>query len=498
MTHGSPHTQVKVKKERLTGKAAAPMGALAATAGMGKGTQLALRAKGYASWPVAKRVEFFVRGPRPTVPSTPRVAGVAVARRRIDGAGGARHREASSSRRPFPQAKTGVNWAELKKRLIEKHFVETDDESTGLLKELREVYDRVALPKNMTYGGSQKHRFPRPGEPSLQARYCAKSSRDLVEGIDRPHECCHKRGVGASSATMIRQPFVRGVSAYFYRGHNPNYDAYKLRPGLWVHPNDRKFYPSLIGQKTYTFREYIGMPEYQNVITKMFGDSAECPQVQHCRRKPGSDISATCDMVTGCHGYRNTTYLDESHVDRAVEALKAHAFVGLLEAYNASVLLAAAEFGVTDLEEDDFAQSRPSAALQADCSPSRVLRADADACRAAFSAYALDNVVYERAHRLFCDRLDVKGLLERDDVRKELTKRKLCGEVDYSNAEHVCGPLETPAAYEKLKTLRAACVPGGLGRLKKNPRQPPPQPRPREWWLGTYGYHYDGDRTPAS
>ena len=125
------------------------------------------------------------------------------------------------------------------------------------------------------------------------------------------------------------------------------------------------------------------------------------------------------------------------------------------------------------------------------------MRADADACRAAFSAYALDNVVYERAHRLFCDRLDVKGLLARDDVRKELTKRKLCGDVDYSNIEHVCGPLETPAAFAKLKTLRAACVPGGLGRLKKNPGVRL-QPRPREWWLGTYGYHYDGDRTPGA
>ena len=93
--------QVKVKKERLTGKDIAK-GGIAATAGMGKGTQLALRAKGYASWPVAKRVEFF--------------------------------------------AKTGVNWAELKKRLTEKHMADTDDESTGLLKELRAVYDRVALP----------------------------------------------------------------------------------------------------------------------------------------------------------------------------------------------------------------------------------------------------------------------------------------------------------------------------------------------------------------
>ena len=93
-------TQVKVKKERLTGKAAAPAGALAATAGMGKGTQLALELKVMRAWPVAKRVEFFAR--------------------------------------------TGVNWAELKKRLTEKRMAPNDDESTGLLKDLRAVYDRVA------------------------------------------------------------------------------------------------------------------------------------------------------------------------------------------------------------------------------------------------------------------------------------------------------------------------------------------------------------------
>ena len=133
---GSMSAQVKVKKERLTGKAAAA-GSIAATAGMGKGTQLALRAKGYAE--LARRRKgwnFF--------------------------------------------AKTGVNWAELKKRLTEKGMT-SDDESTGLLKDLRAVYDRRRLPKNMTYGGSQKHRFPRPGEPVLQARFCAKSSQDLVE-----------------------------------------------------------------------------------------------------------------------------------------------------------------------------------------------------------------------------------------------------------------------------------------------------------------------------
>ena len=95
-------------------------------------------------------------------------------------------------------------------------------------------------------------------------RYCARSARDLVE--DRPrHDCCHQKGMGngANSMTMLRQPFVRAVSAFFYRGHSPNYDAYKLRPGLWIHPNDRSKYPNAIGRKRWTFKEFLGLDEYR-------------------------------------------------------------------------------------------------------------------------------------------------------------------------------------------------------------------------------------------
>ena len=83
-------------------------------------------------------------------------------------------------------------------------------------------------------------------------------------------------------------------------------------------------------------------------------------------------------MVTGCHGYHNASrYLAQTHADRAADTLAKHSFFGLLEAYNASVLLAAHEFKLTGLVDDDFAQSRASASLKAQCSPSKVLRAEA-------------------------------------------------------------------------------------------------------------------------
>ncbi|KAH8055999.1 acid phosphatase [Aureococcus anophagefferens] len=287
-------------------------------------------------------------------------------------------------------AKTGVAWDELKRRLVEKKIVKGgDDQSPGSdLFRLREIAEAVAPPANMTYGRGD-NRFPRPGEQNKQARHCA-----------------------------------------------PNYDAYKLRPGLWIHPNDKSLYPAPIAKKKWTFKEFLGA-------------------VRNCRKLGRGQ---TCDMVTGCHGYHNASrYLAQTHADRAADTLAKHSFFGLLEAYNASVLLAAHEFKLTGLVDDDFAQSRASASLKAQCSPSKVLRADGDACRYAFDAYYLDNVVYERAHRVFCDRLESAGLAGQPAIRAELDRNRLCGETRFDDVEHVCGVLETPEAVARLNKLRDAC-----------------------------------------
>lgn len=182
-------------------------------------------------------------------------------------------------------------------------------------------------------------------------------------------------------------------------------------------------------------------------------------------------------MVTGCHGYHNASrYLAQTHADRAADTLAQHSFFGLLEAYNASVLLAAHEFKLTGLVDDDFAQSRASASLKAQCSPSKVLRADGDACRYAFDAYYLDNVVYERAHRVFCGRLESAGLAGQPAIRAELDRNRLCGETRFDDVEHVCGVLETPEAVARLNKLRDACPQRGGNAA--------------DWWVKSYGFYW--------
>mmetsp|Transcript_8332 Transcript_8332/g.27288 ORF Transcript_8332/g.27288 Transcript_8332/m.27288 type:complete len:242 (-) Transcript_8332:196-921(-) len=201
----------------------------------------------------------------------------------------------------------------------------------------------------------------------------------------------------------------------------------------------------------------------------MFGDSTACAQVSKCLNN--SSKSGACAMTTGCHGYRNASkYLGRAHAENAVANLADHAFFGLLEAYNASVLLAAHVFDV-DLDDDDFAKSRESSQQRTlssssssstkkknkVCSPQRVLRDDASACRAVFAAHAWDFYVYEKAHRIFCDRLNDAGLVGRPDVRRELTANRLCEDLDFSQVDHVCGLLETPDAVRRFLDQRDNC-----------------------------------------
>ena len=209
-------------------------------------------------------------------------------------------------------------------------------------------------------------------------------------------------------------------------------------------------------------REYLGLPEYANVLTKMFG--ASCPQDARCQSSP----SCGCSLTAKCHAYRNAS-LSSTHADAALANLEKHRAFGLQEAFNSSVLLAARAFAVT-VGEADFAPERPSASLVQRCSPARVMRNDPDACRAAFRGHAWDAVVFERAHRAFCARLDAAGLRDHPAVAPELHGADLCAATDHSNPDHVCGKLETPAHLARLAALRAPCRKDGA------------------WWLAKHGF----------
>lgn len=57
--------------------------------------------------------------------------------------------------------------------------------------------------------------------------------------------------------------WCRILSAWFYRGHSPNLDFFQVRPEFKAIKEGKR--PRV------TFAEYIEMPEYQNIQTRMLG-----------------------------------------------------------------------------------------------------------------------------------------------------------------------------------------------------------------------------------
>ena len=126
-------------------------------------------------------------------------------------------------------------------------------------------------------------------------------------------------------------------------------------------------------------------------------------------------------------------YLGEEHLAAARRAVGAHAFFGLLEAYNTSIFLMARTFGI-GLADADFAQERASRQTQRQ----RAARRNGRFCRVAMRHNRLDAVLYEWAHRRFCERLERVGLHCDAGVQRELGRHRLCSDADLSDAEVVC------------------------------------------------------------
>ena len=247
-----------------------------------------------------------------------------------------------------------------------------------------------------------------------------------------------------------------------FTGHNPNADfIYHLRPEFYGRRGPGK-------NKPYSFYEFVGYPEYANILTKLFGDFT-CPKARTCLlhtasteiRPKGKQFWMNpqlrgCGLLNVCHAYRNVTGLGEAHVTKAKAALDVHAFIGLTEAYDSSVKLALHTFGLEALPDgSDFAKirvKRPKA-----CGGAPSLTRDPRACRAAFAANAFDHAIYEHAHRIFCARLTDAGLRGDAAVERELTAASLCGSLDFADVEAVCGRLETPAALELRAANMARC-----------------------------------------
>ena len=324
---------------------------------------------------------------------------------------------------------------------------------------------RESVEKDMTEKSPEHTGFCHRASHAIWAGAVAEQVHDWADAPDgmdlataaRERPCCGLRQPGDSSMTLLRNPFTRAASAYFYRGHSPNHDIYGLRPGLWATSSERFEGRGTKKFKHYSFREFAEAEEYRDIATKMFGDPTGCDKARRCRGR------SNCVVLTACHGYRNaSSYLGPVHVDAAFRALRRHAFFGLLEAYNSSVRLALREFDVAPASKDrDFMASRSSGSLKQQCSGAKALRVNATVCRGYFDLNRNDFALYERVHREFCGRLDANDLMGHPNVREELGRARLCGDVDFSDVEDVCGPLEAPDVVAKLDALRDKC-----GRLK--------------------------------
>ena len=88
---------------------------------------------------------------------------------------------------------------------------------------------------------------------------------------------------------------------------------------------------------------------------------------------------------------------------------------------------------------------------------------DAKACRATFAFNQYDHEIYEHAHRLFCSRLQSAGLRGDEAVETELASSDLCGALDFSDVDDVCGRLETPEILMKKAARDARCAHRGPG-----------------------------------
>ena len=136
------------------------------------------------------------------------------------------------------------------------------------------------------------------------------------------------------------------------------------------------------------------------------------------------------------------------------------AFIGLTEAYDSSVKLALHTFGLEAMP-GDFAHLRVKKGPK--CQGADSIKLDAKACRATFAFNQYDHEIYEHAHRLFCSRLQSAGLRGDEAVETELASSNLCGALDFSKVDDVCGRLETRDVLLKKAAHDARCAHRGPG-----------------------------------
>ena len=199
------------------------------------------------------------------------------------------------------------------------------------------------------------------------------------------------------AVTMVREPVSRVVSAWHYRCHNPNFDCFhvpgatqwrdrKKDPDWYLKaPNGTTASSSSVGGGDYvTFREFLDLPHYHNIQTRMLAKD----------RFPYDVTPVSADDVFAAIDVATSTF----------------AVVGVFELFDHSVALLAAMAGVP-VAAADFERVRATHSPQY-AAFSDALRRDDGLARAAFDANRHDATLHVWASSRLCAQLRHHGLLD--------------------------------------------------------------------------------------
>ncbi|GMI59473.1 hypothetical protein ScalyP_jg4579 [Parmales sp. scaly parma] len=136
--------------------------------------------------------------------------------------------------------------------------------------------------------------------------------------------------------TLLRNPVSRVVSAYGYRCHSPNNDCYRVREEYCQSGQlSRKECGPSTSSKVWSFEEYLELPEYHNIFTRMFGLGSK-----------------------GTFPYTADANVGQVEFDAAIATLNTMDVVGLQELYSASVSLILDDLNIAIQPELDFEKKR--------------------------------------------------------------------------------------------------------------------------------------------
>ena len=203
------------------------------------------------------------------------------------------------------------------------------------------------------------------------------------------------------SVVILRNPIHRIISAFYFQGHSPNWDRFGVRDEFVEGPES---WPRINGTRAppFSFRQYLEFPEYQNIASRM--------------------------LAYDSFPYRNLT-VGAEQLELALSRLSKFRLVALMEAFDASVFMAAGAFEVETMSFEALTRAKPrrgagrnSSALtvtklKSSRMPSmtkvfgvgakthEVLAKDERVTQLISERNAFDLELYQHAKRLFCDKV---------------------------------------------------------------------------------------------